>query len=88
MTRAKIIKATVEASGYTREELLSKARHKPLVYWRAAGMVVTREAGYSWNQVGSTWKRDHTTAVHAVLHMDDKAREFRVKAIRQELGCE
>jgi Bacterial dnaA protein helix-turn-helix len=59
-----IIAVASQLSHHTAGDILSRARHKPLVLTRFAIYTVARENGHSYPVIGKILGRDHSTVLH------------------------
>lgn len=89
-TISDIILATVDASRYSREELVGERRFADLAHWRACAMFIALDqTGRSTTQVGRAFRRDHTTVIYARRRIEadtDQRTQERLQAIRTRLA--
>ncbi len=60
-----VLAAVVTASGVSAADLMSESRRRHLTLPRMAAIILMREAGHSYGQIGKSLGRDHTTVLMA-----------------------
>ena len=66
-----IIRVICDETGVTSDEILKHDRSTHLVRVRQYAMWKCREQGYSYTVIGRTFKRDHSTIMHACKKIDE-----------------
>lgn len=67
---APILDAVADAYNVTIYALLSPLQNRDVAYPRFAAMALIRKLGWSTAQIGKAFRRDHTTAMHALNRAD------------------
>lgn len=70
-TLHEIIEIVSEESGVPKGDLLGNSRTKFIARARQYAMWKCRDQGYSLQQIGHVFKRDHTTVIHGVRRIEE-----------------
>lgn len=60
-------------TGYSRHEICGSRGDRDLISARQAVMAELHRRGFSYSQIGRAMKRDHTTVIHGVRAIREKA---------------
>lgn len=69
--------------GFTKDELTSKARHKPLVIARTAYTYLMLKIGKGYSEIGRMLKRDHSTIISLEKRIYNYLDEFTLQSLNK-----